>query len=520
MIPVDRLRRWAPRGVQARSALAATLVLAVVLAVASGALVLLLQRSLTSSLEVTAAAQARGIAREVDAADLSGAAGGSDALSDLLGTVAGRASLAQVLDASGAVVGAPADLAGQPPLVAPGTATGSPAGTSGVTTETVDVRGDVDPYRVVSLAGSTGGQRFTVVVAVSLEGVEDARNTLLVLLGLGVPVLLVAVWVATSHYVGRSLAPVAAITGAVERIEDADLRRRVPVPDADDEVAHLAATMNAMLERLERARETQRRFVADASHELRSPVATLLAAAEVELRSAPEPVVDGGSAGSDASAGLAPLVMDEAGRMQRLVEDLLVLARVDAARAPDGSGTAATTREEVDLDDLVLAERSRLRASAALDVGADIAPARVLGDAHQLAAVVRNLADNAARHAASRVDLRLAVRGGSAVVEVADDGPGIPPGERERVFERFVRLDASRERADGGPGGSGLGLAIVAGIVGAHGGTVVADAAVPGPGAVLRVVLPLAEQPGTGGGYDDPDEAGQPATRTPLASRA
>ena len=511
MVPVDRLRRLAPRGVQARSALAATLVLAAVLAVAAGALVLLLERSLTGSLQTTATGQARSIAREVDAADLSGAARGSDALADLLETVAGRTSLAQVLDASGAVVGSTAVLAGQPPLIAPGTAPGGAAGTTRVTTEPVRVRGDVEGYRIVSLVGSTGGQRFTVVVAVSLEGVEDARSTLLVLLALGAPVLLVAVWVATSHYVGRSLAPVAAITGAVERIEDTDLRRRVPVPGTDDEVAHLAATMNAMLERLERARETQRRFVADASHELRSPVATLLAAAEVELRSA---------GGSGVPADLAPLVMDEAGRMQRLVEDLLVLARVDAARAPDGSGTAATARVEVDLDDLVLAERARLRATAALDVEADIAPARVLGDARQLAAVVRNLTDNAARHAATRVVLRLAVRSGDAVVEVADDGPGIPVDERERVFERFVRLDASRERTDGGPGGSGLGLAIVAGIVEAHGGTVVADAAVPGPGALLRVVLPLAEQPGAGAGYDDPDGAGQAATSTPLASRA
>ena len=503
------LRRRAPRGVRARSALAATLVLAAVLAVASGMLVLLLQRSLTSSLQTTATEQAGAVARQVTVQGLSATAGRPDALSDLLETVAGRTSLAQVLDASGTVVGSTAVLAGEPPLPARGAA----PGTTRVTTEQVDVRGDVDEYRVVTLAGVTGGQRFTVVVGVSLEGVERAVETLLVLLGLGAPVLLVAVWVATSHYVGRSLAPVAAITGAVERIEDTDLRRRVPVPETDDEVAHLAATMNAMLSRLERARETQRRFVADASHELRSPVATLLAAAEVELRSAPGPALDG-------SGELAPLVRDEAGRMQRLVDGLLLLARVDAARSPDGSGTAATTRVEVDLDDLVLAERSRLRATAALDVEADIAPARVLGDAHQLAAVVRNLADNAARHAATRVVLRLAVRGASAVLEVADDGPGIPVGERERVFERFVRLDASRERADGGPGGSGLGLAIVAGIVAAHGGTVVADAATPGPGALLRVVLPLAEPEGPCPDGRGPGGEGQPAVSTPLASRA
>ena len=507
-MPVDRLRRWAPRGVQARSALAATLVLAAVLAVAAGALVLLLERSLTSSLETTATGQARSIARAVDAEDLSGSAGGSDTLTDLLETVAGRTSLAQVLDSSGAVVGSTAVLAGEPPLPAPGAA----PGTTRVSTETVDVRGDVDPYRVVSLAGSTGGQRFTVVVGVSLEGAEDARSTLLVLLGLGAPALLVAVWVATSHYVGRSLAPVGAITAAVERIEDTDLRRRVPVPDADDEVAHLAATMNAMLARLERARETQRRFVADASHELRSPVATLRAAAEVEVRA------DAGH-GAGGSGDLAPLVMEEATRMQRLVDDLLVLARVDAAGSPDG-GAASTKQDEVDLDDLVLAERSRLRSTTALDVEADIAPARVLGDAHQLAAVVRNLADNAARHAATRVSLRLSVRDASAVVEVADDGPGIPAGERERVFERFVRLDDSRERAEGGSGGSGLGLAIVAGIVGVHGGTVVADAAVPGPGALVRVVLPLAEPEGSGPAGDALDEERQPAASTRLASRA
>ncbi len=505
-------RRWAPRGVQARSALAATLVLAVVLAVASGALVLLLQRSLTSSAQESATLQAETIAGQVDAEDLTGDREGGDELADLLDAVAGRTSVAQVLDGSGDVLASTTVLGDAPAIVSPDPDDDRvQAGT-----ERLDVRGDADDYRVVSVSGSTEDRAFVVAVGVSLESVEDARGALLVLLALGAPVLLVAVWVATSYYIGRALAPVDAITTAVAGIgdADADLRRRVPVPDADDEVAYLATTMNAMLGRLERARATQRRFVADASHELRSPVATLRAAAEVELRAVEAPHVDG----SVDAEGLAPLVLAESTRRQRLVDGLLTLARVDGARPPDGEeGGAAQEWQEVDLDDLVLAERVRLRASTMLEVDADIAPVRVLGDVHDLSAVVRNLVDNAARHAASRVVLVLTVRDGLAVIEVADDGPGIEPADRDRVFERFVRLDESRQR---GSGGTGLGLAIVAGIVGIHGGTVVAEEASPAPGALVRVTLPLAEPSSGTRPTSGEDGADQPATSTPVPSRA
>lgn len=226
-----------------------------------------------------------------------------------------------------------------------------------------------------------------------------------------------------------------------------------------------------MLDRLEAAQRSQRQFVADASHELRSPVATLRATAEIALAH-PE------QAGADPAA-VAAGTLAETRRLERLVNDLLLLARADERGLhPD--------QREVDLDDVLAAEVSRVRAATGLAVTAQITAVRVLGDPHQLAQAVRNLVDNATHHAATRVDLTLTGDGSRAVIEISDDGPGIPRADRERVFDRFVRLEESRERARGG---TGLGLAIVREIVTAHGGTVtVADSAV---GARLRVVIPV-----------------------------
>jgi signal transduction histidine kinase len=229
--------------------------------------------------------------------------------------------------------------------------------------------------------------------------------------------------------------------------------------------------MNDMLTRLETARAAQRRFVADASHELRSPLATITARLELGQRRGPT---------DTDTAEMLP----EAHRMSRLIDDLLLLARADERGL-------APRRDDVDLDELVEAEAARLRNTTAVRVEVDTAPVRVTGDRAQLARLLRNLTNNAARHARSRVTLRVRAERTEAILDVADDGPGIPILDRRRVFDRFVRLDEGRARETGG---AGLGLAIVAEIVAAHHGQVT-TAESPGGGALLHVRLPAQPDP-------------------------
>jgi signal transduction histidine kinase len=228
--------------------------------------------------------------------------------------------------------------------------------------------------------------------------------------------------------------------------------------------------MNAMLDRVESATARQQRFAADASHELRSPLTRIRAELEVDLAH-PE------------QADLAAThrsVLEDATQLQRLVDDLLHLARVDA-------GAVSNRREPVDLDDIVLRDARRLRADGRVQIDiSGVSAAQLRGDADELARAVRNLTDNAVRHATSTVTLTLAEHGGRAVLTVADDGPGIPPAEQERIFERFARLDDARN-AD--TGGTGLGLAITRDIVERHHGTIEIDSD-HAPGARFRITLP------------------------------
>jgi signal transduction histidine kinase len=290
------------------------------------------------------------------------------------------------------------------------------------------------------------------------------------LLTIGLPVLLLVVAFITWKVVGRSLSPVEAMRAEVDRISSSELQRRVPEPGGSDEISRLAATMNRMLARLEASQARQRRFVSDASHELRSPVASIRQNAEVALAH-PE-MTD--------TRGLAETVLAESLRVQRLVEDLLLLANADERRAPRAD-------KEVDLDDLVFEEAALVRNGGKVKVDTEgVGAGRVRGDALQLRRAVGNLAENAARHAGSQVSFSLSENDGYVVLRVDDDGPGIPAEQRERVFERFVRLDQARDREGGG---SGLGLAIVAEIVAAHGGTVTAGQS-PLGGARIELFLP------------------------------
>ena len=299
---------------------------------------------------------------------------------------------------------------------------------------------------------------------VSISTVKDLG----LLLAAAMPFVVAGAAAATFVLVRRSLRSVEVIRAEVADISAHDLSGRVPVPAHRDEISALAATMNDMLARIESGQAAQRRFVGDASHELRSPLATIISAVEVGLAHPELP-----------QAQLArDMVLPEAQRMQALIDDLLLLARSDERGI-------VVRREDVDLDDLAAHEVARLERDGVPAVRADLSPAQVVGDRSALGRVLRNLVDNAVRHARSTVEIAVWVQDGSGCMSVADDGPGIAPADRDRVFERFVRLDTDRSRA---AGGSGLGLAIVAEIVAAHQGRVtVGDR--PGGGTVITVYL-------------------------------
>ncbi|WEO76494.1 ATP-binding protein [Cryobacterium sp. SO2] len=310
----------------------------------------------------------------------------------------------------------------------------------------------------------------TIVAGRSVENTDEAVAAVSVLLAGAVPLLTGIVALLTWIVVGRALAPVERMRREVDAVTATNLDRRIADPGRADEIGRLAHTMNGMLDRIERSQHAQRQFVSDASHELRSPLASLRQYAEVAQAHPDRVTLD----------DLSEAVLDEVDRLERLVAGMLLLARVT-----ESSITSSGT--DVDLDDLMLAEARRLRDTMALSIDSTgVGPARVRGDQNLLGQVVRNLVDNAAQHASERVSLALSVVDGQAVLVVEDDGHGVPPGERDRVFERFVRLDESRARASGG---TGLGLAIVRESMQAHGGTVrVVDSALGG--ARFEVRLP------------------------------
>lgn len=437
------------------TSLAAAAVVGAALAVSGLLLIVLLQRKLTAAVHDAATQRAQDVAATV-------ARDGLDAVGSLAGS--SERSVVQILQ-SDRVLAASPELDGQLPLTHLRPAPGQ------LRTLTGRVPlGDGDNYLIVAVGlRSADGTELVVVVAQSLEPVEASIQALRPLVLGGAPLLVLLVGGATFLLAGRALRPVEAIRRRVAGIDAEQLGQRVPVPAARDEVGRLAETMNGMLERLESSASAQRRFVSDASHELRSPLATVRTSMEI-AQLHPE-ITDWPS--------LTQVVLDESGRMQTLVSDMLLLARSD-------EGGLQLRRTEVDLDDLCEQDVARLR-RLGLAVSAEIHPVRVVGDADRLARVLRNLSDNAARHAAARVHVHLHAQGQQAVLDVGDDGPGIPPDQRTRVFERFVRLDQSRTRRSGG---TGLGLSIVQQIVHAHGGTVsVLDG--PDGGALMRVVLPL-----------------------------
>lgn len=429
-----------------RIVLAATAVVAVALLLGSAGFVALLQNALREGVHESAEQDAASLATRVEASGLSALPTDDDDDDE---------AFFQVVDDVGTVVAASENAADAEVLVNSGD-DGSVVSLDGA--EYVAVTEDADD--VVIVAGR------------SLENVADATATVSGLLAVATPLLLGVVALTTWFVVGRALSPVERMRREVDEVTATSLDRRIADPGGSDEIGRLAATMNRMLDRLDAAQRSQRQFLSDASHELRSPLSSMRQYAEV-TRAHPHSMRDG---------ELADVVLDEGARLERLVQGMLVLAKADER-------TLAPTRVAVDLDDLVLAEARRLKDTTGLSIDTiAVGPARVLGEVGLLGQAVRNLADNAARHAATRVQFELSEQADQVLLAVSDDGTGIPPEQREWIFERFVRLDEARARDSGG---SGLGLAIVREIAVAHGGSVTATASGLG-GARFEMRLPAA----------------------------
>jgi signal transduction histidine kinase len=425
--------------VRLRTTLLAAALVAVALVVASVALVATLDRSVVTNGD--------GLARS-RVSDLAVLARHGD-LPPVLAAVGGN-GVAQVVTADGRVLAASPNVRGAGPITGVRPPVGAPS-------EVHTLRGapddnETEDYRVwVQTAASPDGP-VTIIAGSSLESVQEASHTLRRALWVGTPVTVLVLGVLIWLVIGRALRPVEEIRSRVDTISGTALDRRVPVPRAHDEIGRLALTMNRMLDRLEAAQRRQQEFVADASHELQSPVAAIRAQVEVATAH-PE-----GTDWPDLARG----ILADCDRTERLLRDLLFLARHDELGVIEPA-------QPLDLDDLVLEEVARVRplAEVAIDTsGVSAAPAE--GRQDELRRLLRNLLENAVRHARHQVTVAAGCVDGTARVEILDDGPGVPEPDRDRIFDRFHRVDPSRSRETGG---TGLGLAIARTVAERHGGT-------------------------------------------------
>ncbi len=313
---------------------------------------------------------------------------------------------------------------------------------------------------VVGIRQSIAGQPVTIITGTPTTLLTQLRSAFTSNLLLGLPAILLFAAAAVWLIVGRALRPVDRIRQAVTAITSADLSQRVPDEGPQDEIGNLAHTMNDMLQRLEDAARRQRRFVADASHELRSPLSAIRTTLEVGLAhpdQAPWPLI-------------ARRAAQQATRLQDLVQELLLLAKADErilALQPERVDVAWLLRE-------LTASSPRGHVDVRLQLSGD---AVTSGNPDDLTRLFRNIIDNALRYATSTVGITTHTAHDRLIVEITDDGPGIPAADQDRIFHRFVRLDSSRERATGT---TGLGLAIAREIALAHHGDIrLADAADP-----------------------------------------
>jgi heavy metal sensor kinase len=431
------------------------LVLTVVLVALGAFVVIRLRESLTSeldrSLSLAAAQIAYGYRTE-------GVKNFHDVARTVLPAPGTRGSGTQLLSPAGRVLLADGDTITSRPLVDLATVRGA---LRGQTVSRSGSRPATGSVRTVAVPVTRRGVPGVVVVSASLETVDRSVHRVLVLLVIGGVGALVLVAVGGWWLARKALAPVERITARAERIDAEDLSERLTVPRARDELGHLARTLNAMLDRVEEGVHARERLVADASHELRAPLAAMRAELDVSLR----------HDDLDAAARrVLESTRDEAVRMSRAVDGLLLLARVDAGRLE-------LARERVDLRAIAEAGAGGHR-EAARKAGVSVVvtgePVTVLGDGNRLLQLVGNLVDNAVRYAplGSEVGVEVWHDGADAGVTVSDDGPGVPEQLRERVFERFARADPARRRQ----AGAGLGLAICREVARAHGGRIWIDA--------------------------------------------
>jgi signal transduction histidine kinase len=434
----------------------ATLAIAVTAALATAILVFTLATSVRANVTTTLNAYAASIARTTTKSDWPGS---------LPAATDDPSTWAQVVDASGTVVAATTNVNARPALYSlpAGSTTPQPtaAGSGRGEERVVAQRYVIGATPVVIYAGSS--TRLLSILA------DDIQGNLLYALP---PVLIGAVAISW-FLIGRTLRPVERMRAEAAEITGSDLDRRIPEPAGHDEIGRLARTLNTMLARLEDSAARQRLFVADASHELRNPLAAVRTSLEVGLAHpdhAPWPELAGRAAA-------------ETARMQHLVDALLLLARADA-------GALDRHREPLDL--ATVARTAVDAAPARIPVEVKTAEeVRVLGDADQLTRLIRNLLDNADRHAATAVRLTVTTEAGDAVIQVTDDGPGIRPADRDRVFDRFVRLETARTHHTGDTTGTGLGLAIARDITTAHEGTItITDPQTGSHGTTFTVRLP------------------------------
>jgi signal transduction histidine kinase len=419
-----------PRSIRARVTVLAVVLVAVLLLGVSLTMIALLRWQLTDNLD-------EGLAQRADT--ISAVVGDGPP-----GTLGGDEDLiVQLVAADGTVSSSSSNLAGVPPIV--------PLEPGYVTTDSVPGRSE--SFRVLTRTVASGGRPAILVVGINRDDVTDPLRIVTRILVASVPAVVLLLGALAWWLIGRVLRPVDRMRAQMAEITDTNLAARIPEPDTGDEIDRLARTMNDTLARVEDAVRRQQRFVADASHELRSPLTRIRTELEVDLAH-PE--------AADMTATERSVLTETVG-LQLLVDDLLHLARSDAS-ATDLVGVA------LDLDDIVLDESRRLAARGRVVVDSHaVSAAAVVGVPSQLTRAVQNLLDNAERHAATTVTITLAESDGVAMLTVSDDGAGIPPDKRAEIFERFTRLDDARTRD---AGGTGLGLAITRDIVQRHHGTI------------------------------------------------
>lgn len=421
------------RTIRFRIAALATVASAILLTAASVTMVAVLRWQLTDNLD-------EGISQR---ADTIAAVVATEVPRDIPGD---EDLLIQIVEDDGTVLASSSNLAGLSPITSlqPGVRT----------IANVPRRSEV--FRVLVRRIVVDGRDVVLIVGGNNDDVTDPVSILTRILTATVPVVVAVLGGLTWWLAGRTLRPVEQMRRQMSTITATNVSGRLAQPGTGDEIDRLAITMNETLDRLEATIERQRRFVADASHELRSPLTRMRGELEIDL-------VCGRPADPDTTERS---VLAEAINLQFLVEDLLQLARSD-----DNVETARF--QGVDLDDVVLREARRLAERGRVDVDLRaVSAAAVAGDLRQLTRAVRNLFDNAERHATAVVVVTLGERDGRIRFTVSDDGNGIPAESRELVFERFSRLDDARSRD---AGGTGLGLAIVRDIVERHGGSIRLD---------------------------------------------